>query len=82
MVCKHFGLCRFACCCISPDLIEPCILAGSKEGDIVLDPFSGSGTTGQVAIKNRREYVGLELNMDYIGLSKKRTTTDVMLPGM
>lgn len=63
-----------------PKLIEPCILAGSREGDIVLDPFSGSGTTGQVAIQYRRRYVGLELNMDYIGLSRVRTTTDVMLP--
>jgi len=63
-----------------PDLITPCILAGSREGDIVLDPFSGSGTTGQVAIQYRRRYAGLELNWDYIGLQRQRTTTDVMLP--
>jgi DNA modification methylase len=61
-------------------LVEPCILAGSREGDIVLDPFSGSGATGKVAIQYRRRYVGLELNMDYIALSRERTTTDVMLP--
>jgi len=65
-----------------PDLIKPCILAGSREGDVVLDPFSGSGTTGQVAIQHRRKYFGIELNMEYIALSRERTTTDVMLPMM
>jgi len=55
-----------------PDLIEPCILAGSKEGDIVLDPFNGSGTTGEVSIKHRRNYIGCELNPDYIKLTHKR----------
>jgi DNA modification methylase len=63
-----------------PKLIEPCILAGSKENDIVLDPFSGSGTTVMVAEKFRRRGIGLDLNWDYIGLSRERTTTDVMLP--
>jgi DNA modification methylase len=55
-----------------PDLIEPCILAGSRKGDIVLDPFSGSGTTGQVATAHGREYVGLELNYEYIKMSRRR----------
>lgn len=55
-----------------PDLIEPCIMAGSKPGDIVLDPFNGSGTTGLVAYQNRREYIGIELNQDYIDLTNKR----------
>jgi DNA modification methylase len=55
-----------------PDLIEPCILAGSKENDIVLDPFSGSGTTGEVALKHNRNYIGLELNSDYAKISEKR----------
>ena len=40
--------------CYPPDLIEPCILAGSEEGDIILDPFMGSGTTAMVAKKNSR----------------------------
>lgn len=48
-----------------PDLIEPCILAGSREGDIVLDPFMGSGTTAQVAVKHKRKYLGCELNKEY-----------------
>jgi DNA modification methylase len=55
-----------------PDLIEPCILAGSKENDIVLDPFSGSGTTGEVALKHNRNYIGLELNSNYAKISEKR----------
>lgn len=55
-----------------PELVEPCILAGSKEGDIVLDPFSGSGTTGDVALTKGRHYIGLELNPDYAELSRKR----------
>lgn len=56
----------------NPDLIEPCILAGSRSGDTVLDPFNGSGTTGAVAIKHGRNYVGCELNPAYIELTKKR----------
>jgi DNA modification methylase len=55
-----------------PDLIEPCILAGSSEGDVVLDPFSGSGTTGEVALKHGRFYVGIDLNPDYNTLAEKR----------
>jgi len=57
-----------------PALIEPCIKAGSAEGDTVLDPFSGSGTTGEVALKLGRNYVGCELNPDYAKLSEKRIT--------
>lgn len=56
-----------------PALIEPCILAGSRPGDIVLDPFFGSGTTGQVAERLGRQWIGIELNPDYIALAKDRT---------
>jgi len=55
-----------------PDLIEPCILAGSRDGDIVLDPFMGSGTTAQVAVENNRRYLGCELNPDYEKLQADR----------
>lgn len=55
-----------------PALIEPCILAGSRIGDVVLDPFSGAGTTGLVALKHGREYVGIEINPDYIALTQER----------
>lgn len=55
-----------------PDLIEPCILAGSRPGDVVLDPFMGSGTTAQVAIQHGREYMGCELNPEYEPLQLQR----------
>lgn len=56
-----------------PALIEPCILAGSRPGDLVLDPFFGSGTTGQVAQQLGRQWIGCELNMDYKSLQNERT---------
>lgn len=55
-----------------PALIEPCILAGSRPGDTVLDPFNGSGTTGAVAIKHHRNYIGIELNPGYVELTRRR----------
>jgi len=55
-----------------PELIEPCILAGSEEGDIVLDPFMGSGTTAMVAKALGRDYMGCELHEDYGNLIQKR----------
>ena len=54
------------------ELILPCILAGSKEGDTVLDPFNGAATTGVVCTKNGREYIGIELNPEYIKISEDR----------
>ena len=48
-----------------PDLIEPCIKAGSEKGDIILDPFMGSGTTARVARSLSRDYIGCELHKDY-----------------
>jgi DNA modification methylase len=54
------------------ELIEPCVLAASKVGDIVLDPFFGSGTTGAVAQKLGRQYIGCELNPEYEFLQKER----------
>ena len=55
-----------------PDLIEPCILAGSAKGDTVLDPFGGSGTTAAVALKHGRRAILCELNGEYIPLIQKR----------
>jgi len=52
-----------------PDLIRPCILAGSRVGDTILDPFSGSGTTGMVATEEGRKYIGFDLNVEYLDLS-------------
>jgi DNA modification methylase len=55
-----------------PALIEPCILAGSRPGDIVLDPFMGSGTTAAVALQYGRQYLGCELNPEYLPLIEQR----------
>lgn len=54
------------------DLIEPCILAGAPTGGVVLDPFFGSGTTGQVAQALGRQFIGLELNEAYKPLQDER----------
>ena len=53
-------------------LPELCIKAGSKKGDIVLDPFFGSGTTGFVAQRLYRKWIGIELNPEYIKIANKR----------
>jgi len=61
-------------------LVEPCILAGSKRGDLVFDPFAGSGTTLRVAIKYNRLALGTELNYKYISeISHKRLTVNPVL---
>ena len=54
------------------ELIKPCILAGSEEGDLILDPFMGSGTTAVTAKSLNRDYIGCELNHDYGKLIMKR----------
>ena len=56
-------------------LIRPCILAGSKKGDIVLDPFYGAGTVGIITKELDRKCVGIELNDDYLNIAEKRTGT-------
>ena len=55
-----------------PALIEPCILAGSRPNDVVLDPFMGSGTTASVALTYGRKYLGCELNQSYQPLQQER----------
>jgi DNA modification methylase len=55
-----------------PALIEPCILAGSRPGDVVLDPFGGSGTTAGVALKHRRHALLCEINPEYAALVPAR----------
>jgi len=54
------------------DLILPCVLAGCPEKGVILDPFNGAGTTGVVAKKNNRDYIGIELNPEYIKIAEKR----------
>jgi site-specific DNA-methyltransferase (adenine-specific) len=53
-------------------LVEPCIFAGTNEGDTVLDPFNGSGTTGVVAMQHRRQYIGIDLKPEYLELTRQR----------
>lgn len=53
-------------------LVEPCILAGSKVGDLVLDPFAGSGTVGVVSKRYKRNFIGIELNPDYVKIAEER----------
>jgi DNA modification methylase len=62
-----------------PELPEPCILAGSAPGDTVLDPFSGAATTGLVALRRGRSYVGIELSPEYAALSRRRIVDDAPL---
>ncbi len=62
-----------------PALIEPCILAGSRPADIVLDPFMGSGTTAQVAQQLGRQYIGCELNPQYLSLQHERTAQQTLM---
>lgn len=56
-----------------PALIEPCILAATRPGDVVIDPFMGSGTTAQVAQQFGRAWIGCELNTEYEPLQRERT---------
>ena len=53
-------------------LVEPCILAGCPEGGTVLDPFTGSGTTGAVAKRLRRNFIGIEINPEYRKMAQDR----------
>jgi len=68
---KPFSEAHFAV--FPPDLIVPCILAGCPEGGLVLDPFFGSGTTGEVANRLGRYFCGIELNEKYIEIAQRRT---------
>ena len=58
------------------DLVKPCVLAGSRSGDTVLDPFAGSGTVGVVALRHNRNFIGIELNRNYAALAESRIYDD------
>lgn len=67
---KPFKGAHFA---VMPELlVEPCLLAGSKPNDLILDPFAGSGTVGVVAKKHNRNFIGIELNPDYAKIANDR----------
>jgi len=55
-----------------PELVERCIRTTSQPGDVVLDPFLGSGTVATVAIQNRRAFLGIEINPEYVGIARRR----------
>jgi site-specific DNA-methyltransferase (adenine-specific) len=67
---KPFAGAHFAT--FPPDLIRPCIQASTEPGDYVLDPFFGSGTVGLVCQEENRQYVGIELNPEYVALAADR----------
>jgi site-specific DNA-methyltransferase (cytosine-N4-specific) len=59
-----------------PALVEPCLALGSKEGELVLDPFLGSGTTAEVALRTGRRFLGVELNPEYVEMTQRRLTKE------
>ena len=65
-----------------PDLIEPCVLAGCPAGGTVLDPFFGAGTTGIVARKNGRDFLGIELNPEYAEMARERIEGPLFLKSL
>jgi DNA modification methylase len=75
---KHLKEAHFAT--FPPDLIKPCILAGSRPGGVVLDPFVGSGTTAIAAQDEGRKYIGIDINPDYCGIAKKRILGAIRYP--
>jgi site-specific DNA-methyltransferase (adenine-specific) len=67
---KPFAGAHFAT--FPPDLIRPCVQASTEPGDYVLDPFFGSGTVGLVCQEENRQYIGIELNPEYVSLAAER----------
>lgn len=59
------------------ELVKPCILAGCPESGVVLDPFMGSGTTGVVAKKLWRDFIGIEINQKYLSMAQERIKTSI-----
>jgi site-specific DNA-methyltransferase (cytosine-N4-specific) len=61
-----------------PALVEPCIKLGSRPHELILDPFIGSGTTGLVALKLNRRFIGIELNPSYLQIAENRLNGDLI----
>lgn len=74
---KAFPAAHFAT--FPPDLVKPCVLAGSYEGDTILDPFSGAATVGLVATRLGRSYIGIEKNPEYVQMGQHRIREDAPL---
>lgn len=75
---KPFSDAHFAT--FPPDLITPCILAGAEAGEVVIDTFAGSGTTGKVAIELGRKAILIEPKAEYVEMIKRRCQTTIGLP--
>lgn len=58
-------------------LLNRVILASTNKGDLILDPFNGSGTTGLSALKNKRKYIGIDNNREYLEISRSRMCNDI-----
>lgn len=58
-------------------LLERIVLASTEEGQVVLDPFCGSGTTGVEAVRWSRKFIGIELNEEYLKISKRRLEKEI-----
>lgn len=74
---KPFNDAHFAV--FPPELPETCIKAGTEKGDTVLDPFCGAGTTGLVADRLKRDFIGIDLNPDYCEMARERIYNDAPL---
>jgi hypothetical protein len=59
------------------DLVTPCVLAGARRGDTILDPFAGAGTVGLVARRNGNPFIGIELNPEYCEIAARRLRQSV-----
>jgi site-specific DNA-methyltransferase (cytosine-N4-specific) len=59
-------------------IVEPCIATSSSTGDMILDPFIGSGTTGLVALQMQRQFVGIELNPEYLKIAEERLNGEMI----
>lgn len=58
-------------------LVKPCLAVSTSPGDMILDPFIGSGTTGLVALQTRRRFVGIELNPGYLKIATERLNGEI-----
>ena len=66
--------------CKPIDIVKNFIINSSQEGDVVLDPFIGSGTTAIAAIKEKRHYIGMELNKEYFDIAQNRIINELKNP--
>jgi len=61
-----------------PALVKPCVALSSHQNDLILDPFLGSGTLGQIALQMSRRFIGIELNPDYVAIAERRLNASII----